>query len=235
MGARLYTDPRATDRPGGGVQVKICGLTRTEDVAAAVAAGARYVGFVHFPRSPRHVTLDAARALMLEVPPGVARVILLVDPDDALLDQVAAVLPADIVQLHGRETPPRVAEIRRRLGLPVMKAAGVGDAADLPALDAHEAVADMVLVDARPPEGARMPGGHGVPFDWRLIAGRRWKKPWMLAGGLTPGNVAEAVRLTGARQVDVSSGVESAPGIKDKERMAAFIEAAQGGKSVRHG
>ncbi len=234
MGVRLFTDPRAARSPGR-VQVKICGLTRPEDVAAAAAAGARYLGFVHFPRSPRHVSLEAARRLMLDVPPGIARVILLVDPDDELLDRVAAFLPADIVQLHGRESPARVAAIRRRLGLPVMKAVGLRGEADLGAIAAHEAAADMILVDAKAPEGAAMPGGHGVPFDWRLIAGRRWKKPWMLAGGLTPANVAEAVRLTDARLVDVSSGVESAPGIKDKERMAAFVAAAQGGKSVTHG
>lgn len=231
MGARLIHIPQANDGPSvparDMVQVKICGLTRPEDVAAAAALGARYLGFVHFPRSPRHVALQRARDLMLGVPPGIARVILLVDPDDALLESVATTLPVDIVQLHGRESPERVAEIRRRLGLPVMKALGVRSAEDLAAIDAHEAVADMLLVDAKAPEGAAMPGGHGVPFDWRLIAGREWKKPWMLAGGLRPENAAEAVRLTGARCLDVSSGVESAPGIKDKERMAAFIAAAQ--------
>jgi phosphoribosylanthranilate isomerase len=209
------------------VRVKICGLTRAVDVSAAVSAGAAYVGFVFFPKSPRDLSLDAARALCADVPPGVAKVALTVDADDAALVSLLDTVPVDILQLHGGESPARVAEIRRLSGLPVMKAVGVADAADLPALDAQAAVADMILVDAKPPKDATLPGGNGIAFDWRLIAGRRWTVPWMLAGGLSADNVAEAVRLTGARQVDVSSGVESAPGIKDAARIADFVTAAR--------
>ena len=210
------------------IAVKICGLTRPEDLRDAVAAGAAYGGFVFFDRSPRHLTPDAARALALEAPPGLAKVALCVDASDAELDAITAQVPLDMLQLHGGETPARVADIRARYGLPVMKAVGVAGADDLPALDTHARVADQLLVDAKPAPGAALPGGNGLSFDWRLIAGRRWPVPWMLAGGLTPANVAEAVRLTGARQVDVSSGVESAPGHKDAALIRAFVAAAQG-------
>ena len=209
------------------VRVKICGLTEPRTLAAAVAAGAAYVGLVFFPKSPRHLEPDAARALAIGVPPGVAKVALVVDPDDAALERILRAVPIDMVQLHGAESPARVREIRARFGLPVMKAVGVAEAADLAAIASYEAVADQILVDARAPKGAALPGGNGLSFDWRLIAGRQWQKPWMLAGGLTPANVAEAIRLTGARQVDVSSGVESAPGGKDPARIAAFIAAVQ--------
>ena len=214
-------------RPGG-TRVKICGLSRPAHVAEAVAAGAAYVGFVFFPKSPRNVPAEVARDLALEVPFGVAKVGLFVDPSDAFLDEVLALVPLDLVQLHGHESPERVAEVRARAGLPVMKAVGVSTAEDLPHLDAYEAVADQILVDAKAPAGAALPGGNGLPFDWQLIAGRSWTRPWMLAGGLTPENVAEAVRLTGATQVDVSSGVESLPGEKDAELIRAFVAAAQG-------
>ncbi|MCB1399880.1 MAG: phosphoribosylanthranilate isomerase [Rhodobacteraceae bacterium] len=209
------------------VRVKICGLTEPRTVAAAVAEGAAYVGLVFFPKSPRHLEPDAARALAIGVPPGVAKVALVVDPDDDVLEGILRAVPIDMVQLHGAESPARVREIRARFGLPVMKAVGVAEAADLEAIATYEAVADQILVDARAPKGAALPGGNGLSFDWRLIAGRQWQKPWMLAGGLTPANVAEAIRLTGARQVDVSSGVESAPGVKDPARIAAFIAAAR--------
>lgn len=206
--------------------IKFCGLTRPQDIHAAARAGARYVGFVFFPKSPRNVTLEAARALALEVPPGIAKVALTVDADDAALDALVAEVPLDMLQLHGHESPEHVAHVRARYGLPVMKALGIARARDLDQIDAYSEVADQLLVDAKPPEGADLPGGNGLSFDWRLLAGRKyWTRPWMLAGGLTPGNVAEAVRLTGARQVDVSSGVESAPGIKDAGRMAEFAAA----------
>ena len=212
--------------PPGPVRVKVCGLRTRAEVDAAARAGAAYVGLVFFDRSPRHVDPATGRALALAAPPGLAKVALLVDPDDAALDAVLAAVPLDMIQLHGRESPARVAELRARAGLPVMKAVGVRDAADLPAIAAHEAVADQLLIDAKPPEGAALPGGNGVGFDHALIAGRRWRRPWMLAGGLTPDTVADAIRLTGARQVDVSSGVESAPGTKDPARIAAFCAAA---------
>ena len=189
-------------------------------------AGAAYMGLVFFPKSPRNVSVEEARALALAAPVGLAKVALLVDPDDAMLDAVTGSVPLDMIQLHGRETPERLSEVRTRTGLPVMKAVGLRDAGDLAALDAFDGVADQVLVDAKPMEGA-LPGGNGVGFDWRLIAGRAWQGPWMLAGGLNAGNVAEAVRLTGARQVDLSSGVESAPGVKDAGLIAEFMDAAR--------
>lgn len=216
-------------RPRAGVRAKICGLRTLADVAAAADAGAGYMGLVFFPKSPRNVSVETARDLASAAPIGLAKVALMVDPDDAMLDAVNAAVPLDMIQLHGAETPERVAEIRARCGLPVMKAVGLRDAGDLPALDAYAAVADQILVDAKPPQGADLPGGNGVGFDWRLIAGREWSGPWMLAGGLTPENVAEAVRLTGARQVDVSSGVERAPGEKDAARIAAFCAALRAG------
>jgi phosphoribosylanthranilate isomerase len=208
------------------LRIKFCGLTRPADIAAAVSARATYVGFVFFPKSPRNLGADAAQALAVEVPPGMAKVGLVVDPDDAALDALLATVPLDMLQLHGHEPPSRVAALRARHGLPVMKAVGVATADDLAALAAYAAVADQLLVDAKPAPGARLPGGNGLAFDWGLLAGRRWPVPWMLAGGLTPENVADAIRLTGARQVDVSSGVESAAGVKDPVRMAAFAAAA---------
>ncbi len=209
-------------------KVKICGLSTPHHVAAAVAAGAGYLGFVFFPKSPRNVSIALARDLAVDVPIGVAKVALVVNADNAALDAILDAVPLDMLQLHGSETVERVAEVKQRYGLPVMKAVGVADESDLAALDEYGLVADQLLVDAKPPKGAVLPGGNGLAFDWRLIANRRWFAPWMLAGGLTPANVAEAVRLTGARQVDVSSGVESAPGVKDEELIAGFIRAAQG-------
>lgn len=209
-------------------EVKICGLTEAAHVAAAVDAGARFLGFVFFPKSPRGVTPEQAAVLAAEVPVGVARVGLFVDPDDALLDRVLSVVPLDVIQLHGHETPDRVAEVKARFGLPVMKAVGLSGPEDLAQLIDYGVVADMLLVDAKPPKDAVLPGGNGLAFDWRLLSGRRWLRPWMLAGGLTAENVAEAVRLTGAPVVDVSSGVESAPGVKDVARIRAFVAAAKG-------
>ena len=207
------------------VSVKICGLSRPEHVTAAAQAGAKYVGFVFFEKSPRNVSLEDARALALDVPVGVAKVALVVNADDAFLDALTETVPLDMLQLHGSETLERVADVKARYGLPVMKAVGVADASDLPKLDAYARVADQVLVDAKPPKGADLPGGNGLAFDWTLIAGRRWPVPWMLAGGLTAENAAEAVRLTGANQLDISSGVESAPGVKDSDLIRAFIAA----------
>jgi len=207
----------------GGISVKICGLSDPGDVAAAVAAGARYVGFVFFAKSPRNLSVDRARALACEVPPGVAKVALCVDADDATLDAIVDRVPLDMLQLHGTEPPARVIAVKARYGLPVMKAVGVAGPDDLTALAEYGRVADQLLVDARPPKAATLPGGNGLSFDWRLIAGRRWPVPWMLAGGLTPDNVALAIQMTGARQVDVSSGVESAPGVKDAAAIARFV------------
>lgn len=212
------------------VRVKICGLRSVADVAAVAAAGAAYAGFVFFAKSPRNLTPDAAKALAIAAPPGLAKVALTVDADDATLDRIVGTVPIDMLQLHGRESPARVAEVRARYGLPVMKAMGVAGEADLAGLMEMSLAADQILIDAKPPAGAELPGGNGLAFDWRLLVGRKWLKPWMLAGGLTPDNVAQAVRLTGARQVDVASGVESAPGVKDAGKIAAFVQAAQGVK-----
>jgi len=209
------------------VAVKICGLTSPQDVVAAAEAGARYVGFVFFPKSPRNVSVQQAKALAAEVPFGVAKVALTVNADDALLDEIKQNVAIDILQLHGSESVERVAQIKARTGLPVMKAIGISDADDLQKIVDYGRVADMLLVDAKPPKNADLPGGNGLAFDWRLLAGRKWVVPWMLAGGLTPDNVQQAIQLTGARQVDVSSGVESAPGVKDPAKVAAFVSAAQ--------
>lgn len=209
------------------ISIKICGLRTPEDVSAVVDAGAHYGGFVFFAKSPRNLSLSEARALALDAPPGLAKVALTVDADDAFLDALTTDVPLDMLQLHGHETPERVAQIRVRYGLPVMKAVGLADAADLADLDMYLKVADQILVDAKPPKNGTLPGGNGLTFDWRLLAGRRWPIPWMLAGGLTPDNVAEAIAMTGAKQVDVSSGVESAPGIKDAAKISAFARAAR--------
>lgn len=214
----------------GDVRVKICGLKTPEDMAAVARTGAAYAGFNFFPKSPRYVVPATARALALEAPDGLCKVALVVDADDATLDGIVGEVPLDMLQLHGHETPARVAEVKSRYGLPVMKVIGVAEEADLAQLLDYQLVADQILVDAKAPKGAVLPGGNGLTFDWRLLVGRKWLKPWMLAGGLTPENVGQAIQRTGARQVDVASGVESAPGVKDAAKIAAFVEAAQGVK-----
>jgi phosphoribosylanthranilate isomerase len=210
------------------MHVKICGLKTPESVAAAVDAGASYLGFVFFPKSPRHLTYRQAAELVATVPDGVIKVALTVNADDEALAKMLGEVPIDMLQLHGSESPKRVAYIKDRFGLPVMKAVGVADASDLPQLIEYATVADQLLVDAKPPKGSPLPGGNALAFDWRLITDMEWPIPWMLAGGLTPDNVAEAMRLTGATMVDVSSGVESAPGVKDLDKIAAFVKAAKG-------
>ncbi|WP_421701604.1 phosphoribosylanthranilate isomerase [Aliiroseovarius sp.] len=212
------------------ISVKICGLKRPEQVAAAAEAGARYIGFNFFPKSPRYVTPAEAGALMLDVPVGVAKVALVVNAPD---DQIARILDAtttDMIQLHGAESPERVAEVKDRFGLPVIKAIGIAEAADVVQIDLYAPVADQLLIDAKAPKGAVLPGGNGLAFDWTLVARKYWPCPWLLAGGLNPDNVAEAIKRTGARQVDVSSGVESAPGEKDAGLVARFVTAATGAK-----
>jgi len=207
-------------------RVKICGINTPQAAEAAVGAGAQYLGFVFFPKSPRNVTINLARDLALDVPVGVAKVALVVNASDADLDRLLGEVPIDILQLHGDEDLERVKAIRARYGLPVMKAVGVSTPQDIQALDAYGLVSDQVLVDAKAPKGAVLPGGNGLAFDWRLVKDHKFSKPWMLAGGLTPENVAEAVRLTGALQVDVSSGVESSAGVKDAALIRAFLRAA---------
>jgi phosphoribosylanthranilate isomerase len=210
------------------MHVKICGLKTPESVAAAVDAGASYLGFVFFPKSPRHLTYRQAAELAATVPDGIVKVALTVNADDEALAEMLGQVSFDMLQLHGSESPKRVAYIKERFGLPVMKAVGLADASDLPQLVEYATVADQLLVDAKPPKGSPLPGGNALAFDWRLVADMEWPIPWMLAGGLTPDNVAEAMRLTGATMVDVSSGVESAPGVKDLDKIAAFVKAAKG-------
>ncbi|SKA32232.1 phosphoribosylanthranilate isomerase [Enhydrobacter aerosaccus] len=205
-----------------GIEAKICGLSTPEAVDAAVAFGARWVGFVTYPRSPRHLSTETMRALGARVPGSVGRVGLFVDPDDALLDEKLATGALDLLQLHGSETPERVAAIRQRTGKPVMKAIKVAQAADVErGIAAYAGIVDRLMFDAA--EGT-LPGGNATSFDWTILSGRTVPVPWFLAGGLTPDNVAEAVRVTGAPAVDVSSGVESSRGVKSIELIRAFLD-----------
>lgn len=209
------------------LEIKICGLSTAETLEAALGAGADMVGMVFFAPSPRHVDLTAAAGLGARARGRAGIAALTVDADDATLAAIVDALRPDLLQLHGRETPARVAAIRERFGLPVMKALGIAAREDLAALSAYEAVADRLLLDAKPPKGAALPGGNGVPFDWNLIAGLELSRPYMLSGGLDPENVAEAIARIHPPGVDVSSGVERGPGIKDPARIAAFIGAAR--------
>jgi phosphoribosylanthranilate isomerase len=208
--------------------IKICGLSTTPTLDAALDAGADMVGFVFFDKSPRHVALDQAGALARRARGRAHIAALTVDASDEALRTIIAAAAPDYLQLHGRETAERVAEIARLFGRPVIKAIGVGKAEDLSLIADYADVADRLLFDAKAPKDARLPGGNGVAFDWRLLAGLDLRKPYLLSGGLDAENVAEAIAITGARGVDVSSGVESAPGIKDIAKIGAFIAAARG-------
>lgn len=208
------------------VAVKICGLSEPVSLRAAIDAGARYVGLVFFPPSPRYLELQAAADLCSDIPSRVSKVGLVVDPTDAELDTLLAAVPLDILQLQGAESPARVAQVKARYGLPVMKAVGVAEAGDLRAVESYAQVADQLLIDAKPPKGSDLPGGNGVSFDWNLLTALSIPVPWLLAGGLNASNVAEAIRRTGARQVDVSSGVETSKGVKGPQLIRAFVEAA---------
>ena len=208
------------------VEIKICGINDALAMDAALAAGADLVGLVFFPLSPRAVSIEKA-AMLAGLARGRARVVALtVDGDDTLIKGIVETVAPNLLQLHGEETPARVAELRARFGRPVIKAIPIAAATDLKAVPAYEAVADRLLFDARPPRDATRPGGHGRIFDWSLIASVERKKPVMLSGGLDPGNVAEAIRIARPDAVDVSSGVESAPGRKDPEKISAFVAAA---------
>ncbi len=208
------------------VEAKICGINDPAAMRAAVEGGAACVGLVFYPPSPRNLTPRQACALAGLAPSPIRKVGLFVDPDNATLAAVTMQVALDVLQLHGRETPERVAAIRAGFGVPVMKAIKVGAPEDVEAARAYEEVADLLLFDAKAP-GASLPGGTGQSFDWTLLAGRRWAKPWMLSGGLDAANVAEAVRIAGAPMVDVSSGVESAPGRKDPAAIRAFLDAVR--------
>jgi phosphoribosylanthranilate isomerase len=208
-------------------RVKICGLSTVATLVSALDAGADLVGLVFFPKSPRHLEVGEAAALARHVAGRAEIVALTVNADDALLDQIMADVQPDLIQVHGQETPERVAAIRARTGKPVMKAIAVATAADAAKALAFRGIADLILFDAKAPKGADLPGGNGVTFDWRALDGIKDQVPWMLSGGLTPETIAEAIRLTGARMVDVSSGVESASGVKDPDLMRRFIAAAK--------
>jgi phosphoribosylanthranilate isomerase len=209
------------------LSVKICGLRTEDTLDVALEAGADLVGFVFFPPSPRHLGYEAARALGARVAGRAGKVALTVDADDATLAAIVAALRPDMLQLHGQEPPARVAALKQRFGLPVVKAIAVAARADLAAVAAYAPVADWLLFDARAPREATRPGGLGKPFDWRLLEKLDPGVPFMLSGGLDAGNVAEALRVTRAGGVDVSSGVERAPGEKDPDKIRAFIRAAR--------
>jgi phosphoribosylanthranilate isomerase len=211
------------------VAAKICGLKDAAGIDAAISGGARYVGLNFFPPSPRAVTPARAAELAITIPGTVTKVGLFVDPDDGLLRGVLDHLALDLIQLHGGEDPERVDAIKALTGLPVLKAIKVASAADLDGAGDFDGVADMLLFDAKAPKDLAnaLPGGNGLVFDWNLLAGRRWQQPWMLSGGLDAGNVAQAVTIAGARAVDVSSGVERAPGEKDPAAIKAFLDAVK--------
>lgn len=211
------------------MDVKICGLRTPESVEAAAAAGATHLGFNFFAPSPRAVTPAEAKLLALHVPEGVKIVALVVDADDALLDEIWEHLHPDIFQLHGKETPERVREIKARFGAVVMKVVRVAEAADARSAEAYDGIADLLLFDAKPPkEKDKLPGGNGLIFDWTALQAYRGKTPWMLAGGLDAANVAEAIRVTGTGAVDTASGAEDAPGVKNPEKIRKFVAAALG-------
>lgn len=205
--------------------IKICGLSTPETVGAAVRAGASHVGFVHFAKSPRHVEADQIAALAAIVPAHVERVAVLVEPDDEQLARLTAAGALTALQLHGKESPERVATIRQRFALPVWKAISVKTRADIDAAKAYHGAADLILFDAKTPDGAALPGGMGLRFDWELLRGASLVTPWGLSGGLGIDNICEAIRTTGTPLVDVSSGVESAPGIKSVDKITAFCKA----------
>lgn len=207
--------------------VKICGLSTRETLETALDAGADMVGFVFFPPSPRHLSLEAGRELGRQVKRHALKVALTVDADDATLDNIMDALSPDMFQLHGQESVARLRDIKQKFGRPVMKAVPVATAADLAVLPGYAAAADRILFDARAPKDATRPGGLGAPFDWHLLENLDLRLPYMVSGGLHANNVAEALRVTGAGGADVSSGVESAPGVKDPELIKAFIRAAR--------
>lgn len=214
-----------------GAQVKVCGISTPETMAVALEAGADFVGLVFFPPSPRNVELPLARELALMASGTADVVALLVDPDDAMVGRIAAELGPDVIQLHGRETPERVFSIGEMAATRTMKSVAVSDRADAQRALDYKSAADLILFDAKAPKDGVLPGGNGLSFDWTAIADVAGQVDYMLAGGLTPDNVAEAIAVTGAPAVDVSSGVESAPGIKDPLLIRAFIEAVRGAGS----
>jgi len=213
------------------VRAKICGLSTPSTLEAAIAAGADMAGFVFFDKSPRHIDFAVAHVLGLLAAGRIRKVALTVDAGDDDIATIIDELRPELLQLHGRETPERVRAVKARFDLPVIKAIGVSTPDDVTGARVYDGIADIILYDAKPAPGAQVPGGAGVAFDWRLLAGLDPRGAWMLSGGLAPENVAEAVRLTGAPGVDVSSGVESERGVKDEAKIAAFVKSARAPQS----
>lgn len=209
------------------LDIKICGLSTAEALDAALAGGATHVGFIFFPKSPRNIAPAEAGRLRKAAAGRAKAVAVTVDADDAFLDEIVAAMAPDMLQLHGHETPARVAEVKARYGLPVMKAFSVRDAADLAGLEAYRGIADRFLFDAKPPKGAELPGGNGVPFDWTVLAALDPAVDYMLSGGLNAANIGEALRLVSPAGIDISSGVESAPGVKDPALIEGFFRAVR--------
>lgn len=207
-----------------GTLIKICGLSDAATVSAAIAAGADMIGFIFFEKSPRHVTLATASALSRHAGHAVKKVAVTVNATDDFLEAMIAQVSPDLLQLHGSELPARVLKVKERFLLPVMKAIAIRERADLDAAKAYEDVADRLLFDAKPPSGSQLPGGNAVSFDWTLLKNREFRTPWMLSGGLEASNVMAAIRTTGATAIDVSSGVEDAPGVKSIEKIQAFVK-----------
>lgn len=210
-----------------GVAAKICGLSTPETVRAALDGGAAYLGFMFFPRSPRNIAPDAAARLAAPVRGKAKVVAVMVDPTNAAVDEIAKALAPDLIQLHGKETPNRAREIAERSGAGLIKVIPVSEAADLAAASPYEGLCEHLMFEGRPPKDADRPGGLGARFDWDVLSGRRFARPWFLAGGLDPWNVGEAVQRSGAPLVDVSSGVERGPGLKDPALITAFLDAVR--------
>ena len=208
------------------IKCKLCGLTTLDDIDTAAQVGASYIGFVFFEKSPRNLEIQAANILAKSTPHQLTKVGLVVDADNDFLDKLTSSVDLDMLQLHGKESFQRVTEIKARYGLSVMKAVGISNLKELREAQQYGEVADQLLLDAKPNSNSDLPGGNGVSFDWNLLSGSTWTVPWMLAGGLKPNNVASAIKLSGAKQVDVSSGIETAPGKNNVELMLQFVRNA---------
>lgn len=213
------------------VRVKICGITQLEDLSTAAESGAAYVGFVFHKNSPRNISLKEAEEIAYESPNGICKVALVVNPSDVELENILNKVPIDMIQLHGQESPERVYEIKRLTKLPLMKAIGVRSIQDLKFISDYSSVSDQLLIDSKPSKNSGLPGGNGTVFDWNILKGFKWLKPWMLAGGLNSVNVMSAIKITGAEQIDVSSGVESNVGEKSKKKIKTFLETVNGVKN----
>ena len=213
-----------------GIRVKICGITSKEDLKYSIVAGADYLGFVFFNASPRNITLESARTLCNEVPDGIVKVAVTVNPNDYLIEAITRLSLLDMIQLHGNEDPHRINVIRDLTHLPIIKAVGIANSLDLRMLESYENVSDQLLIDAKAPKGSRLPGGNGIKFDWSLLKDYKFTNPWFLAGGLNSANVVEAIAETGAKQIDASSGLEDSPGKKNYQLIKNFVNTVKSAK-----